>query len=101
MALPIFKDSNQSLMLLQTNWKSQLDPVLSNPTIQNLILKNVQLANGTTVINHLLGHKLRGWKIVRQRAAASIYDNQDSNQTPQLTLILISNASVSVDIEVF
>lgn len=101
MALPIYKDTSQTFMLLQTNWKSQLDPILSNPTIQNLILKNVLLINGTTVINHLLGHKLRGWKIVRQRAAASIYDNQDSNQTPQLTLILISDAAVSVDLEVF
>ena len=49
----------------------------------------------------MLQRPLQGWYIVRQRALASIYDTQDSNQNPSLTLNLTSNAVVSVDIAVF
>ncbi len=93
----------QRLTLTQTQqqWASQLDPVLKNPTTNPGLLQNVALINGTTVVNHMLGQPLQGWKIVRQRAAASIYDQQDSNQTPQLTLVLVSSAAVVVDLEVF
>lgn len=101
MQLPYFQSEIKELSLLQTKWKSILDPLLATSSVQSSILPNVILSNGTTVINHKLGRKLVGWKIVRQRAAASIYDTQDSNQTPQLTLVLVSNAVVVVDIEVF
>lgn len=99
--LPIFQTSSKELNLLQTNWASQLNPMLSNPASQSILLKNVPLINGLTVINHRLGRVLQGWKIVRQRAAASIYDTQDSNQNPELTLFLNSSAAVTVDLEVF
>lgn len=99
--LPIFKDDNTNLMLLQTKWSSQLNQLLSNPSLQSIILKQVPLASGSNTINHLLGRRLIGWRIVRQRALASIYDNQDNNQSPELTLILVSNNAVSVDLEVF
>lgn len=100
MALSIFKSSDQNLMLMQSSWTSQLNPLLSNPSNNTSILKNVQLISGTNTINHLLGKKLQGYRIIRQRALANIYDAQDSNQSPQLTLVLISDAPVSVDIEV-
>ncbi len=87
--------------IAQDRWAAQLNPILSSPQNNSNILKNVALINGTTIVNHLLGHVLNGWKIVRQRSAASIYDNQDSNQSPQLTLVLTSNAAVVVDLEVF
>lgn len=99
MQLPYFQTADETLSKIQTKWKSILDPLISKP--QSLILKNVALINGTTVVNHLLGRKLQGWKPVRLRALASIYDAQDSNQTPDKTLILISDAAVVADIEVF
>lgn len=87
--------------LAQTRWATQLDPIISNPTINNLILKNISLVTGTNVINHKLGRNLMGWKPTRVRGPASLYDNQDFNQTPQLTLILVSSADVTIDLEVF
>lgn len=92
---------NIPLPLMQTRWAAILDPLIANPPNSPTILKNVLLSNGTTVVNHLLGQTLQGWKVIRQRAAASIYDAQDNNQTPDITLVLISNAAVSVDLEVF
>lgn len=86
---------------MQTNWSSQLNPLLAAPSNNSTILKNVSLTTGTNTINTTLGRALQGWTIVRQRAAASVYDNQDSNPNPTLTLVLISSANVICDIEVF
>ncbi len=99
--LPYYQTAIKELSLLETKWKSLLDPMLGNPSLQSTILSNVSLINGTTAVNHRLGRKLQGWRIVRIKAAATIYDNQDSNPHQDLTLILISNAAVVVDLEVF
>ena len=101
MILPYFQSEDQVLNRLQTKWKSEIDPVLANPLNGVSIIKNVSLVSGTNVVNHLLGKPLQGWFIIRQRASASIYDKQDSNQTPGLTLVLNSSAAVSVDLAVF
>ena len=101
MALPIIHADNKDMQLMQNQWASQLNPILKNPTNNKSVLKNVQLLTGSNTINHKLGQKLQGWSIVRQRSLASIYDNQDSNQQQNLTLVLISSADVVCDIEVF
>lgn len=89
------------LAKMQTTWATKIDPVLSNPTVNNLVLKNLSLLTGINVINHRLARNLQGWKPTRVRAAATFYDLQDSNQTPQLTLVLVSSADVIIDLEVF
>lgn len=93
----------QGLNLAQTTntWASALDPLLSRPANNSIILKNVSLVAGTNVVNHLLGRNLQGWNPTRIRASATIYDTQDTNQTPQLTLVLVASAPVVCDIEVF
>jgi hypothetical protein len=101
MALPIFKDDNKNLMLVQTNWSTQLDPVINQPLSSGVLLKNIQLKMGSNQINHLLQKRLTGWFIVRQRGAASVYDTQDTNMFQDLTLLLTSTAAVSVDLMVF
>lgn len=99
--LPLFQSSLQDLMLLQNKWKSILDGFISNPSLSSIILPNVLLNSGSNVVNHLLGRNLQGWRIVRQRGPGTIYDNQDSNVQPSLTLILIASQAVTVNIEVF
>ncbi len=89
------------LAQMQTKWAAAIDPILRNPSNNSIILKNVALATGTNVINHLLQAPLAGWKTTRVRAAATIYDLQDTNPTPSLTLLLVSSAPVTVDLEVF
>lgn len=101
MALPIFQSDNRDLQMMQTQWASQLNPLLAQPTASAVLLKAVKLTSGANQINHTLGRKLQGWTIVRQRAAATIYDQQDANQYPQLTLSLNASAPVTVDILVF
>lgn len=90
-----------NLQAMQNRWAAILDPILSNPTNNSSILKSVSLVTGANVVNHKLGQPLQGWIISRIRAAATIYDTQDTNQTPQLTLNLVASAPVVVDLVVF
>lgn len=101
MSLPIAKSDDKDLMLMQTTWSAQLNQLLQNPCNIGMLLKEVSLVNGANVINHKLGRKLQGWAIVRKRASADIYDTQDTNNKPSLTLLLQSNANVTVDLYVF
>lgn len=87
--------------LAQTQWAQQIDPVIANPLLNGSILKNVQLSAGINVINHKLGRNLQGWYFTRVRAPVSVYDNQDTNQSPQLTLVLIASTPSVVDLAVF
>jgi hypothetical protein len=87
--------------LAQDRWASQLEPIIAAPSNNSSILKSVSLATGSNTISHGLGRQLQGWSIVRLRGSATIYDTQDSNPTPALTLVLVASAPVSVDIEVF
>jgi hypothetical protein len=90
-----------NLQDMQNKWATAIEPTLNAPTAQPILLKNVSLNSGTTNVNHTLGQKLQGWMIVRRRGPATIYDNQDNNQNPQLTLTLVSSAAVVVDLLVF
>ena len=86
---------------IQDNLINVLNPVFNTQTLGGTLLKNVPLVIGQNKINHLLGRNLVGWQIVRQRSAASFYDNQDNNTTPNKTLLLISSAVVVCDIYCF
>lgn len=100
--LPIHQaQDDQPLMMLQTTWAQQLNPLLSNPLSNGQLLKSVTLASGTNVINHKLGRKLQGWVLTRVRAAVQLHDTQDSNPRPELTLQLVSSGAVTVDLYVF
>lgn len=96
--LPIFKDDNQALMLMQTRWKSELDAVLVNPLNSVNIIKGISLKNGVTVVNHLLGRVMQGWFLTDLDGAALIYRSADFNNK---TLTLTSNAAVIVNLGVF
>lgn len=101
MLLPKIDTTLKDLSLLQTKWKSILDVILGNPSLDSVILTQVPLNSGSNVINHTLGRKLMGWRIIRQRQSATVYDTQDSNSKPQLTLQLTASANVIVDLECF
>lgn len=98
MSLPIFQSPSREMSLMQTEWASRLDPLIESPLSQGNFLKNVSLANGVTVINHLLSRKQQGWFIIDVNGAATVYRSQPFNA---LTLTLTSNAAVVVSLYVF
>lgn len=96
--LTIFQTGSKDLTLLQTSWAAQINPVLAQPMSSGLLLKDVVLASGSTVVNHLLGRKLQGWFITDINGAATVYRSAAKNN---LTLTLTSSAAVTVDLFVF
>lgn len=86
------------LDLMQTRWKAILDPWLKNPLSRTVILTNVKLANGQTIINHNLGQLQQGWFLVDKQGPAEIYRSGPFNA---LALTLTSSAAVTVSIGVF
>lgn len=98
MSLPIYHTDSKDLMLLQTGWAQSLNPVIDNPLNHSVLLKNISLINGATVVNHLLGRMMQGWILCDVNAAATIYRSASMNA---LTLTLTSNAACTVNLYVF
>ncbi len=97
----VIQSADQDLMTVQQNLTRTLNPIFNTNTLGGNILPNISLISGSNTINHKLGRDLSGWQIIRQRTAASIFDTQDTNKTPSLTLTLTSSADCSVDLYVF
>ena len=85
MALPQGLD----IQKMQNTWATALDPVIKNQLINGILIKDVSLINGITVINHRLSRQMQGWMIVDINAAATVYRSQPFNDK---TLTLTSNA---------
>lgn len=96
--LPIFQDPNKNLMLLQTSWKAAITPVIQNEINQGLLLTNINLINGVTVINHMLSRNMQGWMLADINAAATVYRSAPLNA---VTLTLTSNAACVCSLWVF
>lgn len=86
---------------IQDNTKKAVNQLSSNSLTSGNTLTSIALTAGDNTINHKLGKALTGWFIVRLRGASTIYDKQDSNKTPEQTLVLNSSAGVTVDLYVF
>lgn len=82
----------------QTRWKSQIDPILSSPLNQGVLLKNIILVTGDNVINHLLGSTPVGWYVTDIQGASTVYRSSPFNQ---LTLTLNASAPVVISLAVF
>lgn len=93
-----FVTNDKVLSLLQTSWASDIDPILANPILQGIPIKNVALNVGPTVINHLLGRNQQGYIITDQQGIADIYRSAAFNNK---TLTLTSNANVTVSLWVY
>lgn len=98
MALPIFNTDDRSLSLLQTAWAALINPLLSRPQLQGIVLKDIPLIAGVNVINHHLGRKMQGWTQTDINAAITLYRSAPYND---LTLTLTASAPATVSLEVF
>jgi hypothetical protein len=98
MALPLFNFSDRNQQMMQSQWASQINPVLANPLTSPRILKNIALTTGVNVINTGLQAMQQGWIISDQSAAASIYRSAAFND---LTLTLTSSAPCTINLVVY
>lgn len=100
-SVALVQTDDRNINQLQQYFKKVLNPISNNPVIQGLILSKVSLKSGSNTINHTLNRNLVGWFLVRQRGAGSVYDLQDTNTSPSVTLVLNASQAVVVDIYVF
>lgn len=84
----------------QSLWGAILNPIISNPLSGALVLQNVSLINGTTIVQHRLGRQMQGWWVISPNAAATIYQpvTAPNNAT---TVTLVSSAAVTVNLAVY
>ena len=105
MANKAFKKLNsldRILNLFQDNVEDSITDILKDPAIDGVYLTDIVLVAGqNNIINHTLGRKLTGWTITRKRGLGDVYDVQDTNTLPKLTLLLRTSVNVTVDIRVF
>lgn len=86
------------LAMMQSRWSAILNTYIANPSLNSIILFDVSLGVGVTVVNHLLGRTPNGWRVVDIDAAATVYR---SAPFTDLTLTLTSSAAAKVSLEVF
>jgi hypothetical protein len=97
-AVNLFKSQDQTFMLMQKQWMSQLNPLLGNILTQGSLLPMQKLVNGSTMFNHYLGKQMTGWILVDQNALANIYRSAPLNSQ---TLTLTSSAPCTVSLWIF
>jgi hypothetical protein len=99
MALNLFKSPDQTLMLLQKQWTSQLNPLLAVILTQGSLLTGIKILRDVpNTFNTYLGRQMTGWFIVDQDSYASIYRTEPLNSQ---TLTLTSDENVTVSLWVF
>jgi len=86
------------LDLMQTRWASEINPVIGFAPNQGILLKNIELINGVTVINHRLSRQMQGWVLMDIDGPASIHRSQPLNAS---TLTLTSNSACTIALWVF
>ncbi len=96
--LPQFQSDDVTFQMMQSKWGSILNPVISNPTTNPLILKNISLQTGTNVINHKLQRMQQGWIVADINNSATIYRSQPFNE---ITLTLTSSAPATITLLVY
>lgn len=100
-SIAIVQTDDRNVNQLQQNLKQALDPFLKAALLQGYILSDVALSSGDNIIRHGLDRKLQGYITVLANAAATIYDKQSENTSPETTLILNASAPVTVSLYVF
>lgn len=91
-----------NIMRIQDNIESAIAPVLRNVILNSVLLKDIELtASVANEISHKLAQNLTGWVLIRNRANAVVWDEQDTNKNAKRTLILQTSANTVVDLLVF
>lgn len=96
--LPIFQTADRILSQMQTYWASQINPLLSNPLSNGILLENITIINGVNVINHMLSRNQLGWLVSDMTTAITLFRSQPFNSK---TLTLTSSGAGLISLYVF
>lgn len=87
---------------LQDNIENSITPLVDKTQNDSQVLTNINLIQGqNNIINHTLARSLIGYYIILKSAQADIWDTQQNNLSPDLTLWLSTSSDVLVNLIVF
>lgn len=104
MSLTRFHTNIKELSLLQSSWTAVLDPLLGDPTNDNILLTGtnnagIPISSSTpTIINHLLGRMQQGWIITDLSSNAVVWRTSPFNDK---TLTLQSSSDTTIKLMVY
>jgi hypothetical protein len=90
-------EGSQESQRLQTNIQSALTSILRNPLLDGRLVEDVELVTGSNKLEHKLERAVRGYILVRQNAAANLYEVSSDD----LFITLSSSADVTASIWIF
>lgn len=94
--------STKNINTIQDYIAEALQQLLNKDHLDSSILTNIKLLPGLNKIGHNLGRSLGGYIITRCHGGFPlIYDQQDLNTSPNLTLWLVSSTNITVNILVY
>ncbi len=97
-----YKFNNSELDRVQDNVEKFSEQFTNIEILDGQSITNLRLTSGiVNEVEHKLGRELQGWIITRIRGNAIVWDDQDVNKKKSLTLRLVCNSNVTVDLWVF
>jgi hypothetical protein len=95
--------SNVEVQRMEDSLVQTFNSIEKNPLLGTLnIVKTVVLNSGIdTYVDHKLNRVVTGWIIINKNAFGDVKQSSTSNPIPKSSIILQSNATITVDILFF
>lgn len=84
--------------LVDDQWANILNPIVTSPFNNSILIMGLKLLAGKNIINHGLGKLMIGWSLVDINGPATIYRSSPLNDK---TIALTSTIAVTINLEVF
>ena len=79
---------NESITQTQSNVNTAVKQIANSPIIDGVIVENIDVGTGDTVVNHELGREPLGWIVVRKNEAGEVYESTTVNKNRDKFLLL-------------
>ncbi len=105
MAITPFKKirtQSPAIEYFQSSTNAVFADIVNREILDGILLRDIPLLTGqTNLVNHKLQRKAVGYIVVRNNANSVVYDSQDTNDHPNLSLALLCSADTTVSLWVF
>jgi hypothetical protein len=91
----------QDFILLQDKLDRTLSGITDSTVVDGILIENIALTTSTTDVQHMLGKQYRGYIIVYQDAAETIYVDSSSTANKSLYISLKASGNVNISLWMF
>jgi hypothetical protein len=95
--------TNPEVQNMENSLVNTFSSIDKNPLLNNLnIVKTIVLTSGVdTYVDHKLGRAVTGWIVINKNGFGDVKQSSTTNLIPKSSIILQSNATITVDILFF